>query len=132
MCLDIDEKRTKRVRRTLKEHGGKSIMWKVVRMGFVNSDHSILYDQDYKKGCVAKSNRCYLEMNSVEEAFDQIDRGIHVFTNKPKAKEYLARQKRVPFNRGAYLKIIPVTVSEKDFVAAGKVYDAVFMQVYVN
>ena len=133
MCLYVDEERTKRVLRTLREHGGKATMWKVVIASITKDEYySVLYNGRYRKGATVVSNRFNKEFNVLEGVFDQIERGIHVFTNRPAAKKYLSKMEKGPQFKSCFLTIIPVVVSEEDFVAAGENYEAVFMKVLVK
>ena len=123
MCLRINGKRTKRVERTLRDNGGKTVMWKILRF-HIHYDGIVLsapyYEYKYSPGW-NKSNR----IDSDFYLSNVIYLGIHVFTNKSCAIAYKAWSDECTV-------VVPVTVHEKDFIAAGTDYDAVFMKVFLK
>jgi hypothetical protein len=127
MCCYVDKKRTRRVRRTFKDNGGRTIMWKVLKLSHVNpvsgklekSLMSPYRDSVYTFGW-NKSNRYgYTEHQSGDDVY----RGIHVYTNKTKALDACFYK---------WWLVVPVIVYSTDFVAAGDDYDAVFDKVFLD
>jgi hypothetical protein len=137
MCLNINEKRTKRVRRTLKDNGGQTVMWKRLKLknlgyystsplrGFDYKTKNILISPvegyEYSPGDNV-SNRKSTDISVIEKKCEAVYKGIHVYTNKQKALEA----------KSFWEVLVPVTVRLKDFVAAGCRYEAVFTKVHLS
>lgn len=149
MCLYINKERTRRVRRTLRDNGGKAIMWKVLTKGFskslrlersglhhnklrgrlnvYDSLQAIHYMMDYKPGVIISDRSNYdnkglrIALGINEKRYNSINHAIHVFTNRRKAlDESRWRHRSI---------VVPVQVLMKNFIAAGTNYDAAFTKV---
>jgi hypothetical protein len=125
MCCKIYDKRTKRVLRTLKEHGGKCIMWKVLYKKTIIDGKWVLIapwrETHYDSGWNI-SDRESKTLTKFEKASHEIHHGLHVFTNKPSAIKFAH----------TWEVVVPVVVYKKDFLAAGKSYDAVFTKIFIK
>jgi hypothetical protein len=127
MCLKIDDKRTKRVKRTLKDNGGKTIMWKMLVLDTVEGAYGFqdlaLITPFQKMIFLPGKNESSRTSEYVDHRSKEICLGIHVYTNKSEALSRLIFDEEI---------IVPVTVLEEDFIRAGTNHEAVFMKVFLN
>ena len=89
MCLYINKERTRRVKQTFKKNGGKCTMWKMfwvkehirdLGVGLVSPFMDYIYLSGY-----TYSDRPSKELDKIENKYQEIEEGIHVFTNKKAA-----------------------------------------------
>jgi hypothetical protein len=136
MCLKTDDKRTKRVLRTLKDRGGKATMWKVlivrpipdhkgkkyiVETPFMKTRYFPGWNKSNRKGTKLTKQESLVYRPYSSNPFQDIELGIHVLTNLKRVKEF----------KHDFEVAVPVTVQLKDFVAAGQNYDAAFTKVFL-
>jgi hypothetical protein len=126
MCLYIHVRNTEEILKELRKNNGKGVMLKRLRyrqkadgqyelvspfIEKVFSPGDNVSDRDYGK-----------DLSIDEKARREVEHGIHVFTSIARAKHYMKPDEI----------IVPVTVREKDFVAAGDDEDAVFVKVHLD
>lgn len=120
MCLYLTENQS--VDQLFKEGQHKRTFWKVVH----SDGMSHFWDHQYKVGKNI-STRTEKSLSHQEKSSDIVSYGIHVYTSKTDAKDYLAK---LQYN--ITKTILPVICYKKDLVAIGLYNEAVFMNVYVE
>jgi hypothetical protein len=124
MCLLIDEKETKLIKRRFREakKNGKNyiVCYKMLENYKGKQLISPYRGKRYSPGW-NKSNRKSSEITYLEYFYKEINRGIHVYSTYNGALETEEYGK----------ELIPCLCYEKDFISGGKYKECVFTKVYI-
>lgn len=108
---------------------GEIVCWKIYKKN-KNNLSSVIMECKVENSGVVQSNRKNTKLEDVEIEYGEVDKGIHVYSSREKAKRYTSEAQEHT-SRVKYI-VVSVICRKSNFVAQGIENEAVFTKVRIE